>query len=194
MKAFFPKTAVVALACLAACGCAQWQHEGGTGGGWYGRIASLVNDGEADPELTEKDAAQAEVQPEVGADEFADGADVEPALHVDPAAAVMPCDADCGAAVSCEVDCPAAACCEAPCPLLGACGRCRDCLAGRTCKLFSRPEPGPPPVRYRPLLPPRFLPVPTEHVVSPARPEAPDPWRGDVELGWRPQVTFPGHD
>jgi len=36
--------------------------------------------------------------------------------------------------------------------------------------------------------------VPTQPVLSPARPDAPDPWRGDVELGWRPQVTFPARD
>jgi hypothetical protein len=49
-------------------------------------------------------------------------------------------------------------------------------------------------VRYQPLLPPKFLPVPTQPVLSPARPDAPDPWRGDVEFGWHGRVTFPGRD
>jgi len=84
---------------------------------------------------------------------------------------------------------------DRPCPILGACRGCPACLAGRRCaKLFTRPEPGPPPIRYRPAMPPKFLPVPTQPVLSPARPEAPDPWRGDVEFSWRPEVWFPGRD
>jgi hypothetical protein len=43
-------------------------------------------------------------------------------------------------------------------------------------------------------MPPKFLPVPTETVLSPARPDAPEPERGDVEMGYRRQITFPGHD
>jgi hypothetical protein len=79
------------------------------------------------------------------------------------------------------------------CPLV-ACGRCYDCMAGRICKRWQRPEPGPPPVRYLPPMPPKFLPVPTCPTLSPARPDAPEPWRGDVEFGYRPQVTFPARD
>jgi hypothetical protein len=95
------------------------------------------------------------------------------------------------------------ACCQAefaspldrPCPILGACGGCPACLAGRRCaKLFTRPEPGPPPIRYRPGMPPKFLPVPTQPVLSPARPDAPDPRRGNVEFSWRHELMFPGDD
>ena len=61
---------------------------------------------------------------------------------------------------------------------------------------IERPEPGPPPVSYQPILPPKFLPVPTETVVPPARPDAPDFRRGDVEshYGNRVMLTFPGRD
>lgn len=86
-----------------------------------------------------------------------------------------------------------APCCET-CPIIRACGHCSDCLAGRECKLFTKPNPGPPPDRYRPCLPPKFLPVPTQPVLSPARPDAPDPWRGDTERAWRSQLTFPARD
>jgi hypothetical protein len=96
-------------------------------------------------------------------------------------------DACCEPGIACPLD--------RPCPILGACRECPACLVGRRCgKLFTRPEPGPPPVRYRPAMPPKFLPVPTQPVLSPARPEAPDPWHGDVEFSWRPEVTFPGND
>jgi hypothetical protein len=82
------------------------------------------------------------------------------------------------------------------CPLLNRCRTCPACLLGQRCvrQLFTRPEPGPPPIRYQPDLPPKFLPVPTQPVLSPARPDAPDSWRGDVEMGWSPRVTFPGND
>jgi hypothetical protein len=82
------------------------------------------------------------------------------------------------------------------CPLLNRCRTCPACLLGQRCvrQLFTRPEPGPPPIRYQPELPPKFLPVPTQPVLSPARPEAPDPWHGEVEFSWRPEVTFPGRD
>jgi hypothetical protein len=90
-----------------------------------------------------------------------------------------------------EVDGPL----DGPCPILGACGSCPACLAGRRCaKLFTRPEPGPPPIRYRPAMPPKFLPVPTQPVLSPARPDAPDPRRGNIEFSWRPELIFPGDD
>jgi hypothetical protein len=59
---------------------------------------------------------------------------------------------------------------------------------------LQKPPPGPPPATLRPAMPPKFLPVPTETVLSPARPDAPEPERGDVEIGYRSQITFPGHD
>ena len=43
-------------------------------------------------------------------------------------------------------------------------------------------------------MPPKFLPVPTQPTLAPARPDAPEPWRGDVEMSFRPQLTFPARD
>jgi hypothetical protein len=43
-------------------------------------------------------------------------------------------------------------------------------------------------------MPPKFLPVPTEPTASPARPDAPEPWRGDVEVTYGNDVVFPGRD
>jgi hypothetical protein len=97
---------------------------------------------------------------------------------------------------------PCDGCCEdgselagPTCPLGGRCEFCANRLVqGCREKLFTRPEPGPPPIRYRPPLPPKFLPVPTQPTLSPARPDAPEPWRGDVEMSFRPQLTFPARD
>lgn len=114
-----------------------------------------------------------------------DSAAAAPGKAVERAAA---CDDVCCHA---ELDGPL----DGPCPILGACGGCPACLAGRRCaKLFTRPEPGPPPIRHRPAMPPKFLPVPTQPVLSPARPDAPDPRRGNIEFGWGPEIMFPGDD
>jgi hypothetical protein len=110
------------------------------------------------------------------------------------AAPFTPADAPCGD-VCCGDVCDGSCEGDASCCLLAAadeCGRCSVCQHCR--KLFSRPEPGPPPIRYRPALPPKFLPVPTQPTLSPARPDAPEQWRGDVEVGFRPQLTFPARD
>ncbi len=103
-------------------------------------------------------------------------------------AATSACDECC----CCDgVDCPVAA----NCPIHGTCGWCTGCLMGGRCRqLFTRPEPGPPPIRYRPPMPPKFLPVPTQPILAPARPDAPEPWRGNIEVGWGPQLTFPARD
>jgi hypothetical protein len=86
---------------------------------------------------------------------------------------------------------------SAPCSLadggVAAHCNCAACLIGR-CELCERPTPGPPPARLQPALPPKFLPVPTRPILSPARPEAPEPSRGDVEAGYRRELTFPGRD
>jgi hypothetical protein len=101
-----------------------------------------------------------------------------------------PCDDVCcgdGCDGSCEAG--GSSCLLAAADRCGRCGVCQHCR-----KLFTRPEPGPPPIRYRPALPPKFLPVPTQPTLSPVRPDAPEPWRGDVEVGFRPQLTFPARD
>jgi hypothetical protein len=77
------------------------------------------------------------------------------------------------------------------------CYVCPDCCMipfGMECPLADKPKPGPPPACLRPPMPPKFLPVPTEPVLSPVRPDAPEPRRGDIEVGYRPQLTSPGHD
>ncbi|WP_428304770.1 hypothetical protein [Lacipirellula sp.] len=77
------------------------------------------------------------------------------------------------------------------------CNQCRTCPIlpfGIGDKLCEKPVPGPPPATFRPPMPPKFLPVPTQDVLSPARPDAPEPQRGNVDMGWRPQMTVSGHD
>ncbi len=86
----------------------------------------------------------------------------------------------------------------APCARCGPdCYPCPDCrLApfGFDAPLLQKPWPGPPPVRLRPAMPPKFLPVPTEPTLSPVPADAPEPERGDVEVGYGNQLTFPGRD
>ena len=99
---------------------------------------------------------------------------------------------DCGECVVCR-PAPSPALTElasAPCACFPACplGHCR------LRKLCERPTPGPPPARLHPEMPPKFLPLPTQPILSPARPDAPESWRGDVEAGYRPTLTFPGRD
>jgi hypothetical protein len=77
------------------------------------------------------------------------------------------------------------------------CTECRSCWLlpfGIGDKFREKPTPGPPPMTIRPPMPPKFLPVPTEDVMSPVRPDAPEPQRGNVDMGWRPQMTVSGHD
>ncbi|MCC6494581.1 MAG: hypothetical protein IT424_16340 [Pirellulales bacterium] len=92
----------------------------------------------------------------------------------------------------------------APAPRCGGeCYPCRECFLapfGLGCERLGmlcgrcKPAAGPPPATLRPELPPKFLPVPTAPILSPAPPDAPDPQRGDVELDYRRQVIFPAHD
>jgi hypothetical protein len=198
------RTKLVVLLCLlsasSAAGCAPWR---GAGNGFMERVASAF--GEQSPEaLAAQRAQRAESMKLVARQPPPQDGDAEPAphastSHVKQAATIEPaavapavfdrcCDA-CESGEGCESTCGA-------CPLcpLEACGRCAACLRGHRCKLFTRPQPGPPPVNYVPALPPKFLPVPTQPTLSPARPEAPDAWRGDLEFGWRNEITSPGRD
>jgi hypothetical protein len=112
-----------------------------------------------------------------------------------------------GGCATCENQCPLcrlARMCRPGCDQVncgdgcGECGACGNCLAGlgpcEKCKLCQRPQPGPPPATLRPVLPPKFLPVPIQPVLSPARPDAPEPTRGDVEVAYRNQLSVPGRD
>jgi hypothetical protein len=199
------RTKSVLLLCLlaasSAAGCAPWR---GAGSGIMERVASAF--GEQSPEALAAQRAQRaesvklvarQAPPPQGDDAepapYASTSGVKQAAATEPAA-VTPAvfDRCCDACESCEG-------CESTCrtcPLcpLEACGRCAACLRGHRCKLFTRPQPGPPPVNYVPALPPKFLPVPTQPTLSPARPEAPDAWRGDLEFGWRSEITSPGRD
>jgi hypothetical protein len=56
------------------------------------------------------------------------------------------------------------------------------------------PAAGPPPIRYQPEMPPKFLPVPTTPTLSPVRPDAPEAFRGEVETSYDPRLTSPGRN
>jgi hypothetical protein len=88
--------------------------------------------------------------------------------------------------------------CRQPGPTCGPdCRQCRECRLipfGLARPLIDKPEPGPPPMRFRPEMPPKFLPVPTEPTVSPARAEAPEDDGGDIEVNYRKQLISPGRD
>lgn len=77
------------------------------------------------------------------------------------------------------------------------CSHCRECRLipfGLARPLCEKPQPGPPPVRFRPEMPPNFLPVPTAPTVSPVRAGAPEPNGGDIEVSYSQQLISPGGD
>ena len=95
----------------------------------------------------------------------------------------LPC---CGSSVSCD-------CCPEDEP------QCESCpltscppLDGRRC--LDRIEVGPAPVTYRPELPPKFLPVPSRPVFSTGIALTPVASGGSVEVGFGPQLSFPGSE
>jgi hypothetical protein len=202
------RTKLVLLMCLlaasSAVGCAPWR---GSGSAFMERIASTL--GEQSPEaVAEQRAERPEPVKQVARP-------ASPTPRGDDTASAPPSSAGRVARASATARAPAVVtpavfdrCCSScetcdgcestgkACPLcpLEACGKCAACLRGRRCKFFTRPQPGPPPVNYVPALPPKFLPVPTQPTLSPARPDAPDSWRGDLEFGWRNEITSPGHD
>lgn len=61
-------------------------------------------------------------------------------------------------------------------------------------RIHQRVDAGPPPVRYRPTLPPKFLAVPTRPIVTDVNLCAPAPDHCQVEVGFDPQLAFPGSD
>ncbi len=109
--------------------------------------------------------------------------------------ACVTCSTPCESTTATCPLCPLAAC-DAGADCMDSCclnnGKC--CLTSGECCLRSLFAPGPPPARYIPPMPPKFLPVPTQPIMSPARPDAPDYRRGDVEVGFRDQWTSPGRD
>jgi hypothetical protein len=77
------------------------------------------------------------------------------------------------------------------------CQGCQECcltplgLFDSWCK---KPQAGPPPETLQPAMPPKFLPVPVEPTVSPVRADAPEQERGDIEVGWRPELRNPSRN
>ena len=94
---------------------------------------------------------------------------------------------ECGCPDECEPPCSKCPTCALPSLALG----CRLKAHSRLCRPV---ESGPPPVSYRPPMPPEFLPVPTRPVFSAVNMAAPEPMRGEVEVSYGPQFTSPGRD
>lgn len=83
--------------------------------------------------------------------------------------------------------------CDEPCCMDECCdGYCDESCCVRTRK--CRVEPGPPPVRYQPPMPPKFLPVPARSVFSTVNMQAPTIQRGQIEMDYGPQISFPSGD
>jgi len=84
------------------------------------------------------------------------------------------------------------------CKKLGShCVSCRHAISGicHKCRNWSpgcNVEPGPPPITYRPPMPPEFLPLPTYPIFAAVNLAAPEPLRGAVEVDYGPQLTVPG--
>ncbi len=68
------------------------------------------------------------------------------------------------------------------------------CLRERPLRIGSRVESGPPPVSYRPPMPPDFLLVPTRPVFSSVNMSAPEPVRGSIEVEYGPQLGISSRD
>lgn len=62
----------------------------------------------------------------------------------------------------------------------------------RALDLKRRIAIGPPAVRYRPPMPPKFLTVPTRPFLAPVNLNAPLPANGTVEVDFGSQLAFPG--
>ena len=189
----------LAAMCIAAFGCAQCQH---SNAGLMAQCTSAMGDRSPAPHRVAKasrrpqPASRPAVPPPVADAVISSrpqarrGA-VMQASVIDAAPSSDGCSDACGDLHDGSCTGQAATCQVCPLP---ACGACADCMGGRKCCLDVLFEPGPPPVRYVPPMPPKFLPVPTQPTLSPARPDAPDFRRGDVEIGYRSQMTFPGRD
>lgn len=91
---------------------------------------------------------------------------------------------------SCEpANCPTCSPIQACCPL-EACNPIKECVLGYR----ERVAVGPPPVRFQPPMPPKFLTVPTRPVYTAVSPNAPTFDRSQVEVSFGTQLAFPGRD
>ncbi|MEM9658495.1 MAG: hypothetical protein AAF961_09050 [Planctomycetota bacterium] len=106
--------------------------------------------------------------------------------------AAMPLD-DGGGAVAPQNGTGSADACECGAVCAEAC-RCKLGWPLIACPLLRPPPAGPPPIRYRPELPPKFLLVPTRPVRTPVRLDAPDFQRGAVEVGFLPELRVQSRD
>lgn len=125
--------------------------------------------------------------------------------------------AGCGCATLCGINhecgcgldsCPGCGCADSECNCGAFVGSGSDrycgadgCRGSGCCPLSYghrqlRIEIGPPAVRFRPEMPPEFLPVPVTPVYANVNPNAPPETRGAVEVGWAPpyQLTVYGRD
>ncbi|TWU21258.1 hypothetical protein [Bythopirellula polymerisocia] len=115
------------------------------------------------------------------------GVSDESAYVTDPGCGYANCVGDCSEGYYAGDECP--------------CNDCAGCLGavrGRlACARHRMRIPiGPPAVRYRPEMPPEFLPVPVTPIYANVNPNAPQDLRGEVEVGWAPpcQLTITGRD
>jgi len=83
--------------------------------------------------------------------------------------------------------------CQSDCVLPRNCAPIRNHLRLRE-RIHQRVDAGPPPERYRPTLPPKFLAVPTSPIVTDVNLCAPAPQSCQVEVGYSHQLAFPGSD
>ena len=89
------------------------------------------------------------------------------------------------------------ACCE--CEPGNTCVACQEIEQGGTTKKRREKRPprmvvGPPPVPYRPPMPPKFLPVPARSVFTTVNPNAPTLESGQIEHGLGGEIQFPAGD
>ena len=95
-------------------------------------------------------------------------------------------------------DCGSSPCYDDSCYDCGPC-KCKICRAGGCCPLALRKHElriaiGPDAVRYKPEMPPEFLPVPPRPVFANVNMDAPTEARGSVESGYGPYFTIEGRD
>jgi hypothetical protein len=95
--------------------------------------------------------------------------------------------------------------CDSPCDCGSTVGsnggfcNCRICRGGGFCPLMRRKrelriEVGPPAVRFKPEMPPEFLPVPPHPVFANVNMQAPNEVRGAIDAGYGPYFTVEGRD
>ena len=104
-----------------------------------------------------------------------------------------PVDSDCTPnSTDCPSDCTDCQVCQPTC-VLGCQQRADLCLNFKW-RPGRNVQSGPPPVSYRPPMPPEFLPVPTQPIFAAVNLAAPEPTRGKVEVDFGTQLVVPGRN